>query len=69
MDLRAGGSAVLADVNHAEALTRRLAELGLRSGQTIVLAQRGVGGSRVLAVGGARIAVDRATASQLLLVG
>lgn len=47
----------------------RLAELGLRAGERVTLTQRGVGGARVVSVGGSRIALDRRTAAQLPVTG
>jgi Fe2+ transport system protein FeoA len=66
-DLRAGESAVLGHPRVDEAQRRRLAEMGLRAGEDITLAQRGVGGARVVAVQGSRIALDSATAGLLPL--
>jgi Fe2+ transport system protein FeoA len=57
-DLVAGDSAVLIGARVAPAQRQRLAELGLRPGETLVLMQRAVGGARVLGVQGSRIAVD-----------
>lgn len=45
----------------------RLAELGLRAGERVTLTQRAVGGARILAVHGSRIAVDARTAGGLTL--
>jgi ferrous iron transport protein A len=41
--------------------TRRLAELGLRTGTEVLVLHRTAGRGRVLAVGETRIALDRAT--------
>ena len=68
-DMRAGDEGVVAQVEHPLELRRRLAELGIRAGQRIEVAQRGVGGSRIVAVGGARIAIDHATAARLFVAG
>ena len=43
----------------------RMAELGLRTGATVTVVGRAAGGGRVLRIGTARIAVDRATAAAL----
>jgi ferrous iron transport protein A len=40
-------------------LTRRLAELGIRTGQRVTPVHRTTGGGRVLAVGDARLALAR----------
>jgi ferrous iron transport protein A len=66
-DLRRGASAVLAEVALGRAQRVRLAELGLRAGETVTVVQRSVGGARVIAVHGSRIAVDAGTAAGLLL--
>ncbi|AKT50162.1 FeoA family protein [Arsenicicoccus sp. oral taxon 190] len=42
---------------------RRLAELGLRTGATVEVLHLTAGGGRVVAVAGARIALDRSTAA------
>ena len=47
---------------------RRLAELGLRAGARIRVLIHTAGGGRLVAVGDSRIALDRHTASQLLIV-
>lgn len=44
---------------------RRLAQLGLRAGAEVVVTMRTSGGGRVVAVSGARIALDQATAQRL----
>lgn len=64
-DLRPGESAVLAEPRLEGDLRMRLAEMGVRRGERIVVAQRGVGGARVLDVQGSRIAVDARTAGRL----
>ena len=46
----------------AEPTTRRLAELGLRPGQRIMLRQRTGLGGFVIGIGSLRLALDRATA-------
>jgi ferrous iron transport protein A len=67
-DLRRGESAVLAVPQLDSRQAMRLAELGLRAGESVTLTQRGVGGARVLAVAGSRIALDARTAARLPLV-
>lgn len=67
-DLRTGESAVLAQPTLSPATSRRLAELGLRAGETVTLAIRGTGGTRIVSVQGSRIALDGRTASGLPLV-
>ncbi|MCH8612161.1 FeoA family protein [Arsenicicoccus dermatophilus] len=47
---------------------RRLAELGLRTGATVEVVHRTAGGGRVVAVAGARIALDRRTAQGIQVV-
>lgn len=64
-DLAVGERAVLAEPEVGGDQRRRLAELGLRPGQEIVLAQRAVGGARVVSVHGSRIALDGRTAAAL----
>ena len=66
-DLHPGQTAVLAEPTVADAVRIRLAELGLRAGQEILLIQRAVGGARVVAVAGSRIALDARTAAGLPL--
>ena len=50
------------------AMTAQLARLGIRLGAIIEATQRTPGGGRVVAVGDVRIALDRATARDLLVV-
>ncbi len=64
-DLAVGDSAQLAEPLVPPAQRMRLAELGLRPGQTVRIAQRSVAGARVIAVGGSRIALDAATVALL----
>jgi ferrous iron transport protein A len=47
--------------------SRRLAELGLRPGATVDVLRRTSGGGRLLGLGTARLAVDRATASSVVV--
>ncbi len=46
-------------------LGRRMAALGLRTGTPVTVLQKTAGGGRLLAVAGARIAVDREVAAHL----
>lgn len=66
-DLRTGESAVLGDPTIEEPQRSRLAELGLRAGEQVTLTQRAVGGARIIAVHGSRIAIDARTAGSLTL--
>ncbi|MEI2825670.1 MAG: FeoA family protein [Dermatophilaceae bacterium] len=50
------------------ATTAQLARLGIRLGAIIEATQRTPGGGRVVAVGDVRIALDRSTARDLLVV-
>lgn len=65
MDLRAGETAVLGVPDLDPEQRMRLAELGLRPGETVTLALRGVGGARIVSVAGSRIALDAQTARAL----
>jgi len=67
LDLADGETALIqaADVDPAQA--RRLGELGLRAGESVRVVQRAVGGARVLAVNGSRIAIDKQTAERLIV--
>lgn len=56
-----GHCVVLASLALPVPRERRLAELGLRRGQTVAVLGRTSGGGRLLGVGDARIAVDRST--------
>jgi Fe2+ transport system protein FeoA len=61
-----GQAAVVVDLaDHPRA--RRLAEMGLRPGAEIAVLRRTAGDGRLLGVGVARLAVDRTTASALLV--
>jgi ferrous iron transport protein A len=66
-DLGVGESAVLGEPQVQAAQRRRLAELGLRPGELVTVTQRAVGGARVVAVHGSRIALDGRTAALLAL--
>ncbi len=67
LDLATGETAIIqaADVDPAQA--RRLGELGLRTGESVRVVQRAVGGALVLAVNGSRIAIDKQTAERLIV--
>lgn len=64
-DLEAGETAVLGMPAVTTAQRMRLAELGLRAGESVTLTQRGVGGARIVTVAGSRIALDAHTAGCL----
>ena len=49
------------------ALRLRLAEIGIRRGQVVSAMRRTTGGGRVVAVGRARIALDRATCRSIMV--
>jgi ferrous iron transport protein A len=68
LDAAAVGSRVrLAEVQVEGRSRLRLAELGLRCGAVVRIVSRSVGGGRVVAVDGARIALDRGTAGRLTI--
>jgi ferrous iron transport protein A len=67
-DLAVGESAVLAEPLMERGHRMRLAEMGLRAGERVTLAQRSVGGARVVAVRGSRIALDSRTAARLPVI-
>lgn len=60
-----GATAVLAAPRTEPRLCRRLAELGLRPGMSVVVGQRTAAGGRVLRSGGSRYAVDAATLREM----
>ena len=64
-----GHSVVLAALALPVTRERRLAELGLRRGQTVAVLGRTSGGGRLLGVGDARIAVDRTTLRAMTVTG
>jgi Fe2+ transport system protein FeoA len=45
----------------------RLAELGLRPGDSVRVLGRTVGGGRIVGIGSTRLAIDRSVAEQLLV--
>lgn len=55
---RISGSATVTSVQGQASIRRRLAEMGVRSGSHVRVLYRTTGGGRVVAVGGARIALD-----------
>ncbi len=61
-DVRTGAHAVLEAPDVPAQMARRLAELGLRAGESVQVMHRTAGGGRLLAVGDTRIAIDRQTA-------
>lgn len=52
------GPATVTEVGGAPAVRRRLAEMGVRPGCHVRVLYRTTGGGRVVAVGGARVALD-----------
>lgn len=52
-------------VTGTDAIRRRLSEMGVRAGSHVTVLYRTTGGGRVLAVDGARIAVDAALAAAI----
>lgn len=60
-DIPAGTTVVLAMPHAERQLCRRLAQLGLRPGMKVTVAQRTSGGGRVVRSGAARYAIDRET--------
>ncbi len=66
-DAPSGQAAVLAPVRGERRLARRLAELGLRAGESVVPLRRVAGGGRLLQVAGSRLAVDRGVLRQLVV--
>ncbi|MDQ5973642.1 MAG: ferrous iron transport protein [Actinomycetota bacterium] len=67
-DLRVGVAAVLGEPTVGLTQRLRLAELGIRAGETVHVVQRSVGGARVVSVRDSRIALDSATARQLPVI-
>ncbi|GAB2933531.1 hypothetical protein GCM10027047_32470 [Rhodococcus aerolatus] len=60
--VRTGRTVLVTGSGLSPARVRRLAELGIRTGQPVQVLGRTAGGGRLLAVGDARVAVDRSTA-------
>lgn len=61
--LRPGASARVRSVSAESDAVLRLREMGLHNGVTIRLDLIAAGGARIVSVGSARLAVDRATAA------
>ena len=59
------GTARVIEVGGTDAVRRRLAEMGVRSGSHVTVLYRTTGGGRVLSVDGSRIAVDAHLASAI----
>jgi ferrous iron transport protein A len=57
------GSATVTAVTAQPTVRRRLAEMGIRPGCHIRVLHRTTGGGRVVAVGGARVALDSSLAA------
>lgn len=57
-----GAAVEIVDVTGSDAVTRRLAELGVRPGRIITVVQRVAGGGRLVGAEESRIALDRSTA-------
>ncbi len=57
------GSATVTTVTAPDTVRRRLAEMGIRSGSHIRVLHRTTGGGLVIAVGGARVALDSSLAA------
>ncbi len=61
--LEPGAVARIRAISADAAVALRLREMGLRPGTRVRLAGRGAAGARVIAIGGARIAIDRGTSA------
>ncbi len=61
--LSTGSVARVRSISAEAAVALRLREMGLRPGTRVRLAGRAASGARIVAVGGARIAVDRQTSA------
>ncbi|MEZ5185677.1 MAG: FeoA family protein [Candidatus Nanopelagicales bacterium] len=59
------GPVTVSQVGGTPAIRRRLAEMGVRPGSHIRVLYRTTGGGRVVAVGGARVALDSGLASAI----
>lgn len=64
-DVPLGSHVVLLASHHEPSRALRLAEVGLRIGSRLVVLSRTAGGGRVVAVGHARIALDKEMTSRL----
>lgn len=58
-----GGSARVRSVGTDSGVLLRLGEMGLRPGALVRMTGRGTGGSRIVVIGAARIAIDGVTAA------
>lgn len=67
LDAAIGTPVVLGQPDVPAALRLRLAEIGIRRGQVVSAMRRTTGGGRIVAVGRARIALDRATCRSILI--
>lgn len=67
LDATIGTPVVLGQPDVPAALRLRLAEIGIRRGQVVSTMRRTTGGGRIVAVGRARIALDRATCRSILI--
>lgn len=57
-----GDCARVRAVSTESGVVLRLREMGLRPGALVRMTARGAGGSRIVTIGAARIAIDKATA-------
>ncbi|MFV0634258.1 FeoA family protein [Demequina sp.] len=64
-----GAEARIQSVSTESALALRLREMGVRPGAAIRVAGKAPAGARVIAIGAARIAMDRATCLEIEVVG
>lgn len=62
-----GRKVTVLDARAEPGVRRRLGELGLRGGATVVVASRSTGGGRIVSVAGSRIALDKSTAAAVLV--
>ncbi len=65
VDLLFGQSATVVDVHAQADLRRRLVEFGIRPGVVVMSRQRCSGGGRMVQVGNARLALDRAALTMI----
>jgi Fe2+ transport system protein FeoA len=65
VDLPSGQSAVVVEVHAKDALRTRLVEFGIRPGVVVMSRQRCSGGGRMVQVGNARLALDRAALTMI----
>lgn len=64
-EIPVGDRALVVSTSTAPDLNRRLAELGIRPGASLTIAQRTSGGGRVIDIGSARYAIDRTTLTRI----